>query len=203
MPLPISLFIRKRIYRPMETFSIVQNNDDLWQKIYSIAQSDHEQKLWRNYQQIDLDDYIAMIVYAVNDQPVGFSGIYNNPDIWPDNVARFGNRTYIVPEHRSKGGTSILYKNFQYILDNYYRWGVDVLFFSVELYNDPDREYRKFELYNKYYSKKTGFQLTFDDRIYQCCKTEKKKCYHFCSFYNPKNITFGIKNYDKEAWHLL
>lgn len=189
----------------METFTIVQNNDSLWQKIYSIAQADHDQKLWRNYQKIDVNDYVAMIVYSIDNKPVGFSGIYNNPEIWPPNVARFGNRTYIIPEYRSEGGTSILYKNFKYILDNYEQWGIDVLFFSVELYKDPDREYKKFELYNKYYFKKTGFELQYNDRIYQCCNYKNKKCYHFCSWYDPQNTNAhkAIQSYSKDAWILL
>lgn len=186
-----------------EEFIIVSNKDAIWKEIYTIAQSDYSHPLWKNYQEINLDDYIVMIVYTIDGRPAGFSGVYNNPDIWPSNFARFGNRTYIAPRFRSAGATDILYKNFKYVLDNYDKWEVDVLFFSIELHNDPKSEFNKFKFYNKYNEKKTGYRLEFDDRIYQCCNSYHPKCYHFCSWYNPKNLKIDVKNYDKEVWHLF
>jgi len=190
----------------MKEYKIITSPTPEWEHIYKIAQEDRSHELWKNYQNINLDEYIAMIICVIDGVPSAFHGVYNNGR-WPDNVARIGNRAYISPKIREKGGGFVIAaENIKFALDNYFRWGKDILFLSKPMqYNDVDTSWKKFKMYSKYFQKSTGFKLECDDRIYQCCGAECKDCYQFCTWYNPNKLKFrlNIKSYNKEYWYRL
>jgi len=189
-----------------EEFQIITHSTPEWEHIYKIAQEDQTHELWENYQKINLDDYIAMIVYLQDGIPGAFHGVYNNGR-WPDNVARIGNRAYIAPHLREqKNGFLIAAKNIKFALDNYDKWGKDVLFMSKPMqYNNVETSWKKFQMYSKWWTKSTGYEWVCDDRIYQSCPAECKDCYQFCTWYDPKNLknTLDIKSLEAKEWYNL
>jgi hypothetical protein len=190
----------------MDIYKTVDNSDPDWQSIYKIAQEDQSHRLWENYQKIDLSSYEHMIVNIRDGEPAAFHGIYNNGR-WPDSVSRFCNRAYINPKFRDqKEGLEITWKNIKYVLDNYDIWGKDLLFISRGVqYNDVSTSWKKFQQFCKFLVKKTGYNLVWDDRLYQCCSSECKDCYQFAIWYDPFNIKnqTDIKNISQSEWSLL
>jgi hypothetical protein len=187
----------------MDQYLLVTNNSPEWQEIYKIAQEDKGHLLWENYQNIDLDTYEHMIVTVRDGRPASFQGIYNNGR-WPGNVFRFCNRAYINPYFRDLGqGLEITYNNVKYTLDNYAQWGKDVLFISRGVqYNNAEVSWKKFEKFCKFLIKNTGYNLTYDDQLYQCCADECKDCYQFCVWYDPMNLKehLNIPSVSKKEW---
>jgi len=187
----------------MDSYFSVEETDPSWQEIYKIAQEDKRHWLWENYQKIDLKTYDHMIVNVRDGIPAAFHGIYNNGR-WPNNVSRFCNRAYINPQFRDLGqGLEITHKNIKYVLDNYDRWGKDVLFISRGVqYDNAKISWKKFQKFCEFLIKNTGYNLTYDDKLYQCCPTNCKDCYQFCVWYDPKNIknTLNIHNISIDQW---
>jgi hypothetical protein len=187
----------------MDQYLLVTNNSPEWQELYKIAQEDKGHPLWENYQNIDLDTYEHMIVTVRDGRPASFQGIYNNGR-WPGNVSRFCNRAYINPYFRDLGqGLEITYNNVKYTLDNYAQWGKDVLFISRGVqYNNAEVSWKKFEKFCKFLIKNTGYNLIYDDQLYQCCADECKDCYQFCVWYDPMNLKehLNIPSVSKKEW---
>jgi len=175
-----------------------------WEEIYKIAQTDTDHSLWENYQSIDLDSYEYMILTMLDNRPASFQGIYNNGR-WPNNVSRFCNRAYINPYFRDRGqGLEITWRNIKYTLDNYDQWGKDVLFISRGVqYNDVHISWRKFQKFCEFIIKHTGYNLVYDDQLYQCCPSECKDCYQFCVWFDPTNIKsqLDIRSVSREEWN--
>ena len=184
----------------------VTNNSPEWLDIYKTAQEDKTHLLWKNYQNIDLNTYEQMIVNVRDNIPVAFHGIYNN-NRFPENVSRICNRAYIHPKNRALNqGLTITGDNIKYVLDNYDKWGKDVLFISRGVqYDNPEISYRKFVKFVKFVTEFTGYKLEFDDRLYSCCPSECKDCYQFCVWYDPKNIrhTLDMPSIFMDDWKLL
>jgi len=189
-----------------DIYKQVDEKDLDWQTIKEIAKNDKSHWLWENYQTVNLNTYEHMIVNTRNGIPAAFHGIYNNGR-WPSNVSRFCNRAYINPLFRSAGlGTEITYKNIKYVLDRYQDWGKDVLFISRSVqYNNPEISWRKFQKFCKFLFKNTGYNLIYDDQLYQCCPNESKDCYQFCVWYDPKNLkkTLNIHSVTIDQWKQL
>lgn len=190
----------------MDRYCLVENNSAEWQTIYKIAQHDHTHDLWENYQSIDISTYEHMIVNIRDGVPAAFHGIYNNGR-WPDNVSRFCNRAYINPYFRDLGqGLEITCKNIKYVLDNYDQWNKDVLFISRGVqYDNPKVSWRKFQKFCDFLIEKTGYNLIYDDRLYQCCSNSCKDCYQFCVWYDPLNIknNLSIHSISQDEWNNL
>ena len=187
-----------------DTFEIINTSTPRWEEVYKIAQLDLSHRLWKNYQTINLTDYEHMIVNFRDGKPAAFHGIFNKGR-WPENVSRFCNRAYITPYFRNLGqGLEITSNNIKFVLDQYYNWGKDILFISRGVqYDNPEISWRKFDKFCKFVIKSTGYQLTYDNRLYQCCPTACKDCYQFCVWYNPKDIAVNIHNISIEEWKLL
>lgn len=177
-----------------------------WLELYKIAQEDKSHWLWENYKNIDLSTYEHMIVNIRNDIPAAFHGIYNNGR-WPGNVSRICNRAYINPYFRDLGqGLEITYKNIEYVLDNYLRWNKDVLFISRGVqYNNVEVSWKKFQKFCTFLIEKTGYELIYDDRLYQCCPAACKDCYQFCVWYDPKDLrkSTEIAQISMQQWSCL
>jgi len=177
-----------------------------WEAIYKIAREDVGHGLWENYQHIDLNTYECMILTELDGIPASFQGIYNNGR-WPANVSRFCNRAYINPYFRNQGlGLEITWQNVKYTLDNYERWGKDVLFISRGVqYHNVDVSWRKFKKFCEFLIKNTGYNLVYDDRLYQCCPSSCKDCYQFCVWYDPLNIKndLSIHSLSQDEWNNL
>lgn len=177
-----------------------------WQNLYKISQADQSHHLWENYQTIDIAEYETMILTMCGDLPASFQGIYNNGR-WPKNVSRFCNRAYINPYFRLSGqGLEITWRNVKYTLDNYHHWKKDVLFISRGVqYDNVHVSWKKFEKFCKFLVKNTGYDLVWDDRLYQCCVNNCKDCYQFCVWYDPLGArkTVGIPSISQKQWELL
>lgn len=190
----------------MDQYLLATTETAEWQALYNIAQTDRSHTLWENYQSINLDTYEHMIVTVRNGEPASFQGIYNNGR-WPSNISRFCNRAYINPYFRNLGqGLEITYNNVKYTLDNYSQWGKDVLFISRGVqYDNAEVSWKKFQKFCKFLIKNTGYNLTYDDRLYQCCSNECKDCYQFCVWYDPMNTQeyLNIPNISKDEWQHL
>jgi hypothetical protein len=184
-------------------FHVLNEPTNKWREIYAIAQLDQTHPLWENYQEIDLDTYETMVLTTVNDLPASFQGIYNNGR-WPLNVSRFCNRAYITPYFRELGcGLEITWRNVKYTLDQYDQWGKDVLFISRGVqYDNAQVSWQKFQKFCKFLIKNTGYNLTYDNRLYQCCPAVCKDCYQFCVWYDPKNLqnALNIHSISIEEW---
>jgi hypothetical protein len=189
-----------------DLYKTVTDADPDWGIIKNIAKEDKTHWLWENYQDFNLKTYEHMIVNVRDGVPAAFHGIYNNGR-WPENVSRFCNRAYINPHFRSLGqGLEITHKNIKYVLDNYNSWGKDVLFISRGVqYNNAEVSWRKFEKFCKFLIEKTGYNLTYDSNLYQCCSNECKDCYQFCVWYDPKNLknSLNIQQMPIEQWQQL
>jgi hypothetical protein len=187
-------------------YLLVDKNSTEWEYIYRIARNDKSHELWQNYQDIDLDTYEHMIVYMRDNIPSGFHGIYNNGR-WPNNVSRICNRAYLQKYNRDLGqGLDITGDNIIYVLDNYDKWNKDILFISRGVqYDNPKVSYKKFKSFCKFLTDYTGYNLTYDDRLYSCCDSHCKECYQFCVWYDPKNIRdiLDIKNISIDEWSNL
>jgi len=186
-----------------DIYKTVTDEDPDWHTIKKIAKDDSSHGLWQNYQDFDLDTYEHMIVNIRDNIPAAFHGIYNNGR-WPKNVSRFCNRAYINPHFRNLNqGLEITHLNIKYVLNKYDKWGKDVLFISRGVqYNNAEVSYRKFQKFCNFLIDKTGYNLTYDNRLYQCCPTACKDCYQFCVWYDPKNIknTLNIHSISIEEW---
>lgn len=187
-------------------YIIVDKHSAEWKHIYNIAQNDKSHDLWKNYQDIDLDTYEHMIVYMRDNVPSGFHGIYNNGR-WPTNVSRMCNRAYLQKSNRDLGqGLDITVDNIIYVLDNYDKWGKDILFISRNVqYDDPVISYKKFVSFCKFINKNTGYNLVYDDKLYSCCENHCKECYQYCLWYDPKNLlkSLDIKNISLSEYYNL
>lgn len=187
----------------MDIYKTVDTQDADWLSIYKEAQEDQTHWLWNNYQKIELDTYEHMIVNLRNGEPAAFHGIYNNGR-WPKNVSRFCNRAYICPKFRDLGqGLEITWKNIKYVLDNYHSWGKEVLFISRGVqYNNVEISWGKFQKFCKFLTKTTGYDLTWDDRLYQCCASECQDCYQFAVWYDPNDLkaSLEIKSISRQEW---
>lgn len=188
------------------TFHNLKESTEDWEKLYKIAQNDTDHNLWENYQNIDLSKYETMILTTCDNIPASFQGIYNNGR-WPGNVSRFCNRAYINPYFRDRRkGLEITWRNVKYTLDNYSTWGRDVLFVSRGVqYDNPEVSWKKFEKFCLFLIKNTGYNLVYDNNLYQCCPSECKDCYQFCVWYDPKNIrkSLNIHSITIDQWKQL
>lgn len=189
-----------------DLYKTINESDLDWKIIEEIAKNDRSHWLWENYQDFDLNSYEHMIVNVRDQIPAAFHGIYNNGR-WPDNVSRFCNRAYINPYFRNRNeGLEITWKNIKYVLDNYSQWNKDVLFISRGVqYNNAEISWRKFNKFCIFLVKKTGYNLQWDDFLYQCCCNQSKDCYQFCVWYDPKDIknTVNIPKISQKDWKLL
>lgn len=187
-------------------FHNLTTSNSTWEEIYKIARDDRSHILWENYQNIDITQYETMVVTTCEGKPASFQGIYNQGR-WPTNVSRFCNRAYINPYFRAQGhGLEITWRNIKYTLDNYDKWNKDVLFISRGVqYDNAEISYKKFQKFCEFLIEKTGYQLVYDDKLYQCCPKSCKDCYQFCVWYDPKNCknTLEIANVSIEQWSLL
>lgn len=187
-------------------FHNLTTSNSIWEEIYKIAREDRSHLLWENYQNIDITQYETMVVTTCEGKPASFQGIYNQ-DRWPKNVSRFCNRAYINPYFRDRGhGLEITWRNIKYTLDNYDKWNKDVLFISRGVqYDNAEISYKKFQKFCEFLIEKTGYQLVYDDRLYQCCPKSCKDCYQFCVWYDPKELrkSLEIASVSKEQWALL
>lgn len=189
----------------MDEYKIINSSIPEWDNIYNIAKQDREHDLWENYQTIKLDEYEAMIVNIRDGVPAAFHGVFNRGR-WPSNFSRICNRAYINPHFRNLGqGLDITSQNIKFSLDNYDRWGKDVLFITRGVqYNNVNVSWRKFEKFVAFLKKTTGYtNLTYDDRLYKCCNSGCKDCYQFAVWYNPKNIDIDIKSVTQYTWKAL
>jgi hypothetical protein len=190
----------------VDLYKTVENNDFDWKIIEEIAKNDKSHCLWENYQNVNLINYEHMIVNVRDQIPAAFHGIYNNGR-WPRNISRFCNRAYINPYFRNRGeGLEITWKNIKFVLDNYERWSKDVLFISRGVqYDNVEISWKKFNKFCIFLVEKTGYELKWDDFLYQCCPAQSKDCYQFCVWYDPKNIRnrLEISKIDKNSWKLL
>ena len=190
----------------MDEYKVIQHSTPEWEEIYAIAQNDKTHWLWENYQTIDLATYEHMVVNIRNGRPAAFHGIYNNGR-WPKNVSRFCNRAYINPYFRDLGqGLEITHKNIKFVLDNYDTWDKEVLFISRGVqYDNVEVSWKKFQKFCDFLIKNTGYNLVYDDRLYQCCPPACKDCYQFCVWYDPKNIknSLNIHSLSKDEWKNL
>lgn len=190
----------------MDEYKVIQHSTPEWEEIYAIAQNDKTHWLWENYQTIDLATYEHMVVNIRNGRPAAFHGIYNNGR-WPKNVSRFCNRAYINPYFRDLGqGLEITHKNIKFVLDNYDTWDKEVLFISRGVqYDNVEVSWKKFQKFCDFLIKNTGYNLVYDDRLYQCCPAACKDCYQFCVWYDPKNIknSLNIHSLSKDEWKNL
>ena len=189
-----------------DEYQIIRNETPAWGEIYAIAQQDKDHLLWENYQSINLAEYEHMIVNVRDGVPAAFHGIFNKGR-WPDNVSRICNRAYINPHFRNLGqGLEITSKNIKFVLDNYEVWDKDVLFISRGVqYDNPEISWRKFDKFCKFLIKTTGYDLVYDDNLYQCCPSKCKDCYQFCVWYDPKGLksSLNIDKITKEQWKTL
>ena len=186
----------------MDEYKIINSSIPEWDNIYNIAKQDREHDLWENYQTIKLEEYEAMIVNIRDGVPAAFHGVFNRGR-WPSNFSRICNRAYINPHFRNLGqGLDITSQNIKFSLDNYDRWGKDVLFITRGVqYNNVNVSWRKFEKFVAFLKKTTGYtNLTYDDRLYKCCNSGCKDCYQFAVWYNPKNIEIDIKSITQYTW---
>jgi hypothetical protein len=188
----------------MDKFIFVDEDNEHWKTISSIAKQDTSHHLWQNYQNFNLSEYEYMVVQLRDDKPISFHGIYNNGR-WPQNVSRVCNRLYTVPEHRdilcTTTGDAI-----KFACDNYDFWGKDVLMISRGCqYDDIETTYKKFQLSVRWCNKYTGYKWEFDGRLYKCCNNESKDCYQFVLWYDPKQIRYSlnIKSISRQDWLLL
>ena len=164
--------MKSQIQSHSNTYEVINASTSAWNEIYKIAQNDKDHLLWENYQTIKLADYEQMIVNVRDGVPAAFHGIYNNGR-WPSNFSRICNRAYINPHFRNLGqGLEITSTNIKFVLDRYDTWGKDVLFISRGVqYDNPKVSWRKFNKFCQFVTKSTGYELTYDDRLYQCCPT--------------------------------
>lgn len=186
----------------MDEYKIINSSIPEWDNIYNIAKQDREHDLWENYQTIKLEEYEAMIVNIRDGVPAAFHGVFNRGR-WPSNFSRICNRAYINPHFRNLGqGLDITSQNIKFSLDNYDRWGKDVLFITRGVqYDNVNVSWRKFEKFVAFLKKTTGYtNLTYDDRLYKCCNSGCKDCYQFAVWYNPKNIEIDIKSITQYTW---
>ena len=186
----------------MDEYKIINSPIPEWDNIYNIAKQDQEHDLWENYQTIKLEEYEAMVVNIRDGIPAAFHGVFNRGR-WPSNFSRICNRAYINPYFRNLGqGLDITSQNIKFSLDNYDRWGKDVLFITRGVqYNNVNVSWRKFEKFVAFLKKTTGYSnLTYDDRLYKCCNSGCKDCYQFAVWYNPKNIDIDIKSITQYTW---
>lgn len=187
-------------------FHDLNTSSSAWEEIYKIAREDRSHLLWENYQNIDITQYETMVVTTCEDIPASFQGIYNRGR-WPENVSRFCNRAYINPYFRNQGhGLEITWRNIKYTLDNYAKWNKDVLFISRGVqYDNVEVSWLKFKKFCQFLIEKTGYNLQFDDKLYQCCPKLCKDCYQFCVWYDPKDLrkSLEIASVSKEQWTLL
>ena len=186
----------------MDEYKIINSPIPEWDNIYNIAKQDREHDLWENYQTIKLEEYEAMVVNIRDGIPAAFHGVFNRGR-WPSNFSRICNRAYINPYFRNLGqGLDITSQNIKFSLDNYDRWGKDVLFITRGVqYNNVNVSWRKFEKFVAFLKKTTGYSnLTYDDRLYKCCNSGCKDCYQFAVWYNPKNIDIDIKSITQYTW---
>lgn len=187
-------------------FHDIRSSNNLWEEIYKIAREDRSHLLWENYQKIELDDYETMIVTTCQGIPASFQGIYNKGR-WPSNVSRFCNRAYINPYFRKLGqGLEITWRNIQYTLDNYERWNKQVLFISRGVqYNNPNVSLTKFKKFVEFLIKNTGYNLIYDDKLYQCCSKNCRECYQFSVWYDPNNLknSLNIPSVTVSEWQNL
>ena len=187
-------------------FYNLTNTTPEWEEIYKISQNDSTHPLWENYQTIDLNSYEYMILTMLENRPASFQGIYNNGR-WPNNVSRFCNRAYINPYFRNLGqGLEITWRNIKYTIDNYNLWEKDVLFISRGVqYDNVEVSWRKFQKFCEFLIKNTGYNLVYDDRLYQCCPAACKDCYQFCVWYDPMQMKdqLNIPNISKHKWQQL
>lgn len=190
----------------MNTWIITDKSCGQWEELYEIARNDQTHPLWSNYQEFDLSEYQAMIIYIRDNIPAAFHGVYNNGR-WPNNVARICNRAYINPYFRDLGqGLEITSTNIKYVIDLYDLWKRDVLFISRGVqYDNVEVSYSKFVKFAKFVSESTGHTFTYDDKLYQCVPAEGKECYQFALWYDPKGIrnTLNIKSISQEQWKNL
>lgn len=189
----------------MDEYKIINSSIPEWDNIYNIAKQDREHDLWENYQTIKLEEYEAMVVNVRDGIPAAFHGVFNRGR-WPSNFSRICNRAYINPHFRNLGqGLDITSQNIKFSLDNYDRWGKDVLFITRGVqYDNVNVSWRKFEKFVAFLKKTTGYtNLTYDDRLYKCCNSGCKDCYQFAVWYNPKNIDIDIKSVTQYTWKAL
>ena len=187
-------------------FHNLSKSNELWEEIYQIAKNDKSHLLWENYQEINIESYETMVVTVCDNIPASFQGIYNQGR-WPENVSRFCNRAYINPYFRDrKQGLEITWRNIKYTLDNYDNWNKDVLFISRGVqYNNAEISYKKFQKFCEFLIEKTGYNLKFNSKLYQCCPSQTKDCYQFCVWYDPKNLVenLEIRSVTMPEWELL
>jgi len=103
-------------------------------------------------------------------------------------------------------GLEITYNNVKYTLDNYAQWSKDVLFISRGVqYDNAEISWKKFEKFCKFLIKNTGYNLIYDDRLYQCCVNNCKDCYQFCVWYDPIGTKeyLNIPSISKDEWQQL
>jgi hypothetical protein len=186
----------------MDTYQVINNATEEWSTLYAIAQNDRSHHLYKNYEKINLSEYEHMIVNIRDNIPAAFHGIFNNGR-WPKNFSRICNRAYINPHFRNLGhGLQITSNNIKFVLDNYTKWGKEVLFITRGVqYNDAYVSWKKFEKFVNFLRKTTGYtDLTYDDRLYKCCNSECKDCYQFAVWYNPYGVSNSIPNISINQW---
>ena len=189
----------------MDEYKVINTSTPEWEEIYKIAREDKTHELWENYQTIKLEEYERMIVNIRDNKPAAFHGIFNHGR-WPENYSRICNRAYINPYFRDLGqGLEITSKNIKFTLDNYSQWGKDVLFISRGVqYDDVKVSWKKFEKFVRFLKDTTGYtDLTYDDRLYKCCKSGCKECYQFVVWYNPFGLSNSIPSVSMTTWTKL
>lgn len=189
----------------LKFYNLIESTPE-WEDIYKLAREDQTHPLWENYQTIDINSYESMVLTMSEGMPASFQGVYNNGR-WPENVSRFCNRAYINPYFRNLGhGLEITWRNIKYTLDNYDYWGKDVLFISRGVqYDNASVSWKKFKKFCDYLINKTGYDLVYDDQLYQCCSDACKDCYQFCVWYDPKNIrsSLDINSISQDQWKVI
>lgn len=91
-------------YKDYQIYDIKNDSSirQLWQEY--IKSLDSNDRLIKNYKEIDLTQFICFNVLMYKNNIVAFSGLQYRPDRWNSKIARCMSRFYINPEFRHKKG---------------------------------------------------------------------------------------------------
>lgn len=84
----------------------LQEYQDLWHRCQAyIRQHCRDDLLFRNYVNINLDDFLSFIVVVYDEDVAAFGAVESKPQCWGADVARALTRFWINPKYRTQGLT--------------------------------------------------------------------------------------------------